>query len=100
MSTPIKVMILILIILFVGLFFVKGPSGQPVLKAVDFIPDLPAFDGTPAGTTQLYRWQDEHGQWHYSEEATESTEAVVVEDDASVTRFTKPVKKTSVNDWF
>ena len=46
-------------------FYIKGPSGTP-LMSVDQVVD----DHTPdvLKVTDAYRWQDEHGNWQFSDE--------------------------------
>ncbi len=63
----IKVMILLLVVAFAGLFFVKGPGGEPILTLEDLTPDLGAVE--PEQTSEpakVYKWQDENGVWQFS----------------------------------
>lgn len=70
-----KVMVLLLIAAFVGLFFIDGPNGQPIMMIEDFIPEVPqSLDEItpssaalkPAGPTKVYKWKDENGIWQFS----------------------------------
>lgn len=86
-----KLLIKLLFVLVIGAviapLFIKGPDGQPLMKVTDLVPaeiipanlaeSLNALTGSssgshqtpPAGTTNgsIYRWQDDKGQWHYSD---------------------------------
>lgn len=81
----IKLLIGILIIACIAPLFIKGPDGEPVMTLDDWsisLPDsvtdlfedgLPTSALSPAGddapeptTTTVYKWQDEEGQWHFS----------------------------------
>lgn len=62
-----KFMMLLLVAAFVGLFFVKGPGGEPVLSVDDFTPELPDVESeAPGQPEKVYRWQDENGVWQFS----------------------------------
>lgn len=74
-------MVAILAAALIGPFFIKKPDGNPVMEmptAADFIPDkLMPGDRTGENTNSAvsssnqtyYKWQDEHGQWHYGDQA-------------------------------
>ncbi len=81
-------------------FYLPGPTGKPLLQAQDFIPELPGMNtlsfmanqkfnalkqsfGALISTVQqqgsstgagisVYRWQDEEGNWHFSDAAPET----------------------------
>ncbi|MBO6703236.1 MAG: DUF4124 domain-containing protein [Pseudomonadales bacterium] len=81
-----KLMIGLLIIACIAPLFIKGPDGEPIMRIDDWAIDLPepveAFFSdlmsgrTPSASTipstrdaasaKVYRWQDEKGQWHFS----------------------------------
>ncbi len=81
-----KLMIGLLIIACIAPLFIKGPDGEPIMTIDDWAIDLPepveaffsdlmsgrtpstsAIPGTPdAEPAKVYRWQDENGQWHFS----------------------------------
>ena len=78
----IKLMIGLLIIACLAPLFINGPSGEPLLSLEDWKMKLPepvaelivrvnrgAESETPAPRQQparVYKWQDEQGQWHFS----------------------------------
>ena len=82
----IKLLIGLLIIACIAPLFIKGPDGEPIMTVDDWAINLPepveAFFAdlmsgrTPATPTvprqpeseplQVYKWQDEDGQWHFS----------------------------------
>ena len=58
---------------FVGLFFVNGPGGAPILSFDNMTPTTPTldnsqFNASPARSThtEVYKWQDEEGVWQFS----------------------------------
>ena len=63
-----KIMVLLLIAAFAGLFFINGPNGEKVLSLDDFKLELPQANtnGAPAAPEQVYKWQDENGVWQFS----------------------------------
>jgi len=78
----IKLMIGLLIIACLALFFIKGPSGEPLMSLEDLKTELPtsvaelitrfrpASEAQPPAIKQIparvYKWQDDQGQWHFS----------------------------------
>lgn len=82
----IKLLIALLIIACIAPLFIKGPDGEPIMTIDDWAVDLPepvdrffsdlfagrtpstpAVPGTPeAEPPRVYKWQDEDGQWHFS----------------------------------
>jgi len=68
----------------IGPFFLKTQNGQPVIEMPsvdDFIPDQIIPDSLMPGSGQpsdaaatsstgktFYKWQDEHGNWHYGDQ--------------------------------
>lgn len=55
-------------------FFIDNQQGEPMLSipsASDLIPDIgsdkPATSASNGSLTRVYKWQDEHGQWHYGD---------------------------------
>lgn len=88
-----KIMILLVVLAGVGLFFLKGPSGEPFLTLDDFTPDPEITDlvsqkvapQKPEPVT-IYKWQDENGAWHFSNEPVdvEGVETMVVDGDINL----------------
>ncbi|MBL4681368.1 MAG: hypothetical protein JKY88_11695 [Pseudomonadales bacterium] len=78
-----KVMALLLVAAFVGLFFIDGPNGQPIVVIDDFIPEVPqsldeiipsSADLQPTGPTKVYKWKDENGIWQFSNRKEDSVD--------------------------
>ncbi|HIG42064.1 MAG: hypothetical protein ABGY96_29295 [bacterium] len=80
----IKVMILGLIAAFVGLFFVDGPSGEPILKLPDLNPETAELLNTPGEPIRVYKWKDENGIWQFSGEPVEGEHVEVMELDGKI----------------
>ena len=80
----VKLMILALIAAFAGLFFIKGPSGEPILKLDDLKPDRPELSMTPSKPTKVYKWQDENGIWQFSNQPVEGENVEVMELDGKI----------------
>lgn len=83
-----KIMILLVILAGVGLFILKGPNGEPFLTLDDFTPDQEITDvlaQKPEPVT-IYKWQDEDGAWHFSNEPVdvEGVETMVVDGDINL----------------
>lgn len=82
----IKLLIGLLIIACIAPLFIKGPDGEPIMTVGDWAinlpepveaffadlisgrtPSAPAVPGAPESEPlQVYKWQDENGQWHFS----------------------------------
>lgn len=87
MKLLLKLLIVILIAAVAAPMLIKGADGQPLMKPSQLLPDalltglgfvpsrsvaptvsLPARpESTHTPGTQVYRWQDAQGQWHYSD---------------------------------
>jgi hypothetical protein len=75
-----KLMILVVILACIGPFFIKGPDGEPLMKLADWLPaDVPDPPAREVRTT-VYKWQDEHGVWHFSNDPVEGAGMEGVED--------------------
>lgn len=86
----IKIMIVLLILACGGLFFIKGPDGEPFLTLGDFKPDfsLPSAasltaklgeDSISSKPVKVFRWQDEDGNWHFSNKEADAEGAETIE---------------------
>ena len=75
---------LALLAAFVGLFFVNGPSGEPILKVSDLKPETPELVRTPSKPTKVYKWKDENGIWQFSNEPMEGEDVEVMELDGKI----------------
>ena len=67
---PTFVVMLILLVggLVIAPMYVKGPTGDPIMTAEDWVPD-PMKDIAEAvkPTNQAYRWKDAEGVWQFSD---------------------------------
>lgn len=75
MKLFVKFMSLALIVAVGGLFFIKGPDGQPLLTLGDLKPDTPQLSTEPGEPTTVYKWKDENGVWQFSSEPVEGVDA-------------------------
>lgn len=77
----IKLLIGLLIIACILPLFIKGPDGEPIMSLSDWVPEVPdavsdlAGEVTPdpvsSDPVTVYKWQDEDGQWHFSNQPPE-----------------------------
>ena len=77
-----KILIGLLILGVVGLFFIKGPNGEPILSLSDMLPEAP--EAGPSGPTKVYKWRDENGVWQFSNEPVDREGVEVIEVDGNV----------------
>lgn len=91
-----KLIIKLLLILVIGAvaapLFIKGPDGKPIMQVSDLLPVevLPSSVAqqlgiapttsssqppSPQSSGAIYRWQDDDGQWHYSDKAPAHTQS-------------------------
>lgn len=67
---PTFIVMLILLVggLVIAPMFVKGPTGDPIMTAEDWVPD-PVRDVAEAvkPANQAYRWKDAEGVWQFSD---------------------------------
>ncbi len=103
MKLFVKLMMLFVVLALAAPFFLKGPDGQPLLTldkakatASDSLDDLKgqwddvtdsaarAAGDENAGKVAVHRWQDENGQWHYSNEAPVGGQAETVYVDPDI----------------
>ncbi len=75
----VKILIGLLIIACIAPLFIKGPDGETIMTLDDWKIDLPESLGdllpgaapevqnlAPSAPATVYKWQDEDGQWHFS----------------------------------
>ncbi|MEM9058327.1 MAG: hypothetical protein AAGD86_12680, partial [Pseudomonadota bacterium] len=101
-----KLMVLVLVAALAGPFFLKGPDGQPLMRAGDYVPDWDrlaasasyqwgrltgkakaAVSGDPnGGKTAIYKTRDADGNWVYSNTppADGNAEVVYVDPDVNL----------------
>lgn len=95
-----KLLILILIAAMAGPFFMRGPDGQPLMRLSDVTQKVKGWIGAgkgakPGRPVEVHRWQDESGQWHYSDEApATASEVITVDPNANVIQSV-PIEKSS-----
>ncbi|MEO1035514.1 MAG: DUF4124 domain-containing protein [Pseudomonadota bacterium] len=98
----VKLMLLVVIAALAGPFFIKGPDGKPLwsvqsLKAGVLTTWRRMQNDVEQGLgdagidavsddVQVFRWQDEDGQWHFSQEAPEgvTAEAMIIDPDTNM----------------
>jgi len=82
MKIMIKLMLLALVGLLVAPLIIKGPDGKPLMTVQDLDLNLPSVSPASAykdpsyrssGLTTVYKWQDEHGQWHFSDNQSQGS---------------------------
>lgn len=73
MKLFVKLLALVIALALIGPFFIKGPDGQPLWQlptSLDQVKLLPqSVSDKSGGVVEVYRWQDDSGQWHFSESA-------------------------------
>lgn len=99
MKLLVKLLVLLLIAAMAGPFFIRGPDGQPLMRLSDVTQKFNSWLGSggrskPGSPVEVHRWQDEDGQWHYSDEAPgQSSEIITVDPNVNVIQST-PVEKS------
>jgi len=101
MKLFVKILVLLLILAMAGPFFMRGPDGQPLMRLGDVTQRLKAWMNKapsvkPGDKVELHKWQDENGQWHYSDAApSQGSEIITVDPNVNVIQATKvPPPKT------
>ena len=95
-------MILVVLAACIAPFFIKGPSGKPLMSLSDLMTSNAPGDGeSPAPATveprTIYKWKDEDG-WHFSTEPVDvqGVETIVVNGDINIVpAVTLPVSGSS-----
>jgi|TARA_B100001059_G_C17814337_1_gene574192 hypothetical protein len=91
MKRPIFIMLVLVAIAFAGPMVLKKPDGTPFLESpwdlfsVDS--KVPSSIGSGINSSQsFYKWQDENGTWHYSDQPQEgqNIETVTVNTNANL----------------
>lgn len=107
----VKVMVLLLIVAFAGLFFIEGPNGKPMLSLSDLKPEVPnvpklpesltgsVVDSSEGTTSEVYKWQDADGQWHYSNKPKDkgNGEVMIVDGDINIIPAVDPAVIAKLN---
>ena len=107
-----RMMICIVVIAIAAPFFIPGPNGTPIFTLDMFSfekPSLPSFVGSEneaSGSQTLYRYQDEQGVWHYTdqplvdgaiEEIEVSTDINLIDAPPELPRNSAPAANISAN---
>lgn len=98
MKLFVKLMILVLILAMAGPFFLRGPDGRPLMQVSDITQKFKSWmSSTKAapsgGEVRVHKWQDENGQWHYSDEAPQTdSETISIDPNTNVIQST-PVRR-------
>jgi hypothetical protein len=116
-----KLLIVIMFGAVFALFFIRAPHGKTFLSLRQIGADLSDVSSTltqqltksfvteaPREQTEtpstLYKWQDEQGSWHFSDQANATSQVVIVSANSSIaipaqvilpTEFTQPVSNPS-----
>lgn len=100
MKRPIFIMIVLLVMAFVGPMFIKKPDGTPFIESpLDyFTSSSKDASSSPLGGSSMqsfYKWQDENGTWHYSDQpqAGQNIETVTVDTNVNLIQGLKVEKK-------
>lgn len=100
MKRPIFIMCVLVVIAFAGAMLMKKPDGTPFMES-----PLDLFSTSSTGsqnnepsinTTQsFYKWQDDEGTWHYSDQpqAGKNIETVTVNTNANLIQGLRIEKK-------
>jgi len=88
-----KILMGLLVLGIAGLFFIKGPSGEPFLSLDDLIPEVPVDKSSEPVT--VYKWQDENGIWQFSNEPVQGKDVEAMELKGAVNVM--PATPTSAN---
>ncbi len=107
MKLFVKLLVLLLILAMAGPFYMRGPDGQPLMRISDVTQKFKSWmsstksNARPGGSVKLHKWQDENGQWHYSDAApAQDSEIITVNPDVNVIQATptrKPAPATDTN---
>ena len=110
MKTFSYILFMLLLLAITGLFFLKQPNGKPWLS-INKVEQIASskwaeiqlyvekqFDNgttiiqrvTTDGQSEIYRWQDEEGMWHYTDNAQDIVNAEkVIYDNNAIATFPK-----------
>lgn len=98
MKFKIAVLAIVLIVMMIIPFFLKGPDGKSLLRSAD---EASQDILSTEQTRQTYvKWQDKNGVWHFGDEMPEGIqgEEVKVDTAANVIRSVKPAGQPQEKD--
>ena len=81
-----KIIFIALAAAIIAPMFIKGPDGEPIMTVSDWIPEKPdtsAISGNSNTSQEFYRYQDENGNWQYTDRPPEGANVETVEVDTS-----------------
>jgi len=88
MSLVYKLIILALIGALAAPFIIKKPDGTPMMTLKQFMPDasqsIDQLKSIGKADAQLYRWQDEKGNWQYSDTPHDSAQGEKFQVQATI----------------
>ena len=99
MKLFVKLMALLLVLALAGPFFIKGPDGKPLITVASLKSSISAqwkrftvdtgrsMGIEDAGKVDVHRWQDENGNWHFSDEANPEGGSEVIQVDPYASRM-------------
>ena len=61
---------------FPGVLFSSSTNDRPDLRRLSKMPQLNSMDADQTEDETIYKWQDESGVWHISNQAPEDGEAI------------------------
>lgn len=72
-----KLLLLILVLAVASPFFLKKPDGTPMMDINEFLKPVTSVKESvlPTESKTLYRWQDEKGNWQYSDHPPQNNQA-------------------------
>jgi hypothetical protein len=103
MKIMIKLLLLALVGGLVAPMFIKGPDGRPLMSWQEFFSAPSGGMGSKPSSvssdkTTVYKWKDEHGQWHFSDKKDEHLEQETVKYDPNANIIQSiPVTKDTQN---
>lgn len=90
-------MIAIVVIAIAAPFFIPGPDGTPIMTLEKLnigsfsLPDIGLGDGTEdSGVETVYRYQDDQGVWHYTDQVPVDNSAEQIEVSTDINLIQAP----------
>lgn len=87
MKLFVKLLVFVVVLALMGPFFLKGPDGRPLWELPTRLPTFNEVSGAVVPdavkdpNVEVYRWQDETGQWHFGGTPPESSSFDVLQID-------------------
>lgn len=95
MKRPIFFLVVLVIIAFLGPMLMKKPDGTPFMEAPWDSASDSSFSQSVNTSQSFYKWQDENGTWHYSDQpqSGQNIETVTVNTNANLIQGLRAEKK-------